>query len=263
MYCTYIFFFLETFNNELSSLEESSLPEKNSPCGQLNYTATPEKNHFADFSHSSQNMLLDGSPTCSPFDNSLKSDDDTIPNEFADEGSEDDYQSINSTYSSDCEDNESINTESCSSNYSDDETDVENLIKHDNDDLVLPEKECQALSLVSCFLRNKFSASTSRDVIETFKSTFPHCEELHNLDLQNIMSTFEDISLKVFHYCRLCKQVFPSDKDAFHCATPNCDGLRYKGGLSSQEKKSRQPVGCFVFTDIKKQLVDLLQTPGM
>ncbi|KAJ8311221.1 hypothetical protein KUTeg_011228 [Tegillarca granosa] len=77
------------------------------------------------------------------------------------------------------------------------------------------------------------------------------------------MSNIEDVSLKEFHYCIICKQVFPSNVDMFCCGTTNCEGLRYKGPLSSQQKKGRQPLQCFLFTDIKEQLTDLLQTPGI
>ncbi|KAH3696265.1 hypothetical protein DPMN_083730 [Dreissena polymorpha] len=208
-------------------------------------------------------MFIEGSPSCLSFDKNLKSDDSTDSesmdqNEFVDDCSEGDDVSIDSIDSSD-----SIDQDPCNSSYySDDETDSENLMEKESDSLGLPEKEFQALSLVSCFLRNKFSKSSSRDVINTFKSTFHHCQELSNLDFETIMSNIEDISLKVFHYCILCKQVIPFDGDIFRCTTPNCEGLRYKGALSNLKKKGREPVQCFLFTDIKKQLVDLLETPG-
>lgn len=57
-------------------------------------------------------------------------------NEFVDDGSEDDDLSINSIDSSDSIDQDSIN----SSYYSDDETDSENLMEKENDNLGIPEK---------------------------------------------------------------------------------------------------------------------------
>jgi hypothetical protein len=202
-------------------------------------------------------------------------DDNYVSNDqcISEEPSESDtYSTVSNLNTTDCDSNASSSdcdsTDSENLDYTDsfcDDTDSENSMQFtkSSDDTGLPEKQYEALSLLSCFLRNKFSASTSRDVINTFKSTFPHSKELSTLDYENIMSNVENSNIKEFHYCVICNEIFPSDEDVFHCRTPNCDGLRYKGELSNQQKKGRQPRQCFVFTDIKKQLVDLLKTPGI
>lgn len=126
----------------------------------------------------------------------------------------------------------------------------------------IPEKEHRALSLLSCFLRNQFSASASKDVIQTLKTTFKNSEEISHLDFGQMMSYVDTTPVREIHYCVVCKNTFPEDTDVFHCKSTDCDGLRYKGSLSNQENKSRQPKQSFVFADVKKQLIDLLKTPG-
>lgn len=126
----------------------------------------------------------------------------------------------------------------------------------------IPMKEFQSLSLLSCFYRNNLSASTMKDIIETLKHTFKNYEDISKLSLTEMMSYIDKTTVKEVHYCTLCKEVFPDDDNIFRCETRNCDGLRYKGPLTSQQSNARQPKQCFVFADVKKQLVDLLQTPG-
>ncbi|XP_021354853.1 uncharacterized protein LOC110451260 [Mizuhopecten yessoensis] len=133
----------------------------------------------------------------------------------------------------------------------------------DNNDAGIPENEYQALTLLSCFLRNQFSASTSKDVIQTIKTMFKHHEDISKLDFGQMMSYVDTTPVREVHYCIKCNTVFPGDKDVFQCQTTNCDGLRYKGVLSNQQSKSRQPNQSFVFSDIRKQLIDLLKTPGI
>lgn len=125
----------------------------------------------------------------------------------------------------------------------------------------LPTKDFQALSLLSCFLRNKFSDSACKDVIATLKETFVS-EEISSLNYNEILSRVDLSPLHEIHYCSLCHTIFPEDRDIFHCMNPNCNGLRYKGSLAAQSNKARQPTQMFVFADIKAQLVALLETPG-
>ncbi|KAJ8319642.1 hypothetical protein KUTeg_002805 [Tegillarca granosa] len=257
-------------DDALQYSDDCSQPINNTSCSLLNNTESPEKNFQSDCSHNSQNtcMFQDGSSTCSSLEESLKSDNqnDSDSNninqyEFSTDSLDSiDKESFNSSFHSEetiyfsFHSDESTN----SSFHSDNETETdreENLTEKESNDFGIPEKEFQTLSLVSCFLRNKFSASTTRDVINTFKCTFPSCEELSDMDFGKIMSNIEDVSLKEFHYCIICKQVFPSNVDMFCCGTTNCEGLRYKGPLSSQQKK-RTPT-------FAEQLTDLLQTPGI
>lgn len=119
------------------------------------------------------------------------------------------------------------------------------------------------MSLLSCFLRNQFSARASKDIIKTLKESFPKLKEINTLDWDEMLSHIDNTSLKEIHYCELCTKVFPVDNEnVFHCQCTYCEGLRYKGPLRNQNKTSSQPRQSFVFADVGKQLTDLLQTPG-
>lgn len=152
-----------------------------------------------------------------------------------------------------------ISEDTTSSSESSSQTDLE----HDEAGKEIPVKEFQSLSLLSCFLRNQFSACSSQDVIQTLKDTFKECEDISRLNFNEMMSYADIKPIRDVHYCVLCNEIFPENEDIFHCSTPNCEGLRYKGALSSQQMKSRQPNQSFVFADVKQHLVDFLQTPGI
>ena len=150
----------------------------------------------------------------------------------------------------------SIST-SCESEDSEDD----NVTNNGKNSADLLTKDFQALSLLSCFLRNKFSDSACKDVITTLKETFV-CEEISCLNYSEILSQVDMSPLHEIHYCILCHTIFPEDRDIFRCMNPNCNGLRYKGTLAAQSNKARQPAQMFVFADVKAQLVALLETPG-
>ncbi|XP_062604037.1 uncharacterized protein LOC134265829 isoform X2 [Saccostrea cucullata] len=195
---------------------------------------------------------------------------DSLDNHF--ETKSIDFSSSNSCdFSSDSNDTDSNAasfSESCSLD-SDTETfsnesDSDIIPENSENNLNMPKKEYQALSLLSCFLRNKFSASASKDVIDTLKKTFPKSEEVCALDWDEMLSHTDNTPMHEIHYCTLCNKVFPvEDDDVFQCQSRDCDGLRYKGPLSKQQTKTRQPRQVFVFADVGKQLMDLLQTPGI
>ena len=140
------------------------------------------------------------------------------------------------------------------------ESSIDTDLKTDED---IPVKEFQSLSLLSCFLRNKFSASSSQDVLQTIKDTFKECKDIARLDFNEMMTYAGTTPAREIHYCILCNEIFPENEDIFQCSTLNCEGLRYKGSLSSQQIKSRQPKQSFVFSDMKLLLKDLLQTQGI
>lgn len=107
------------------------------------------------------------------------------------------------------------------------------------------------------------SASGSRDIINTMKHLFPNSESVSSLDFDRILTHVDTSNIKQTDYCIICSEPFPKDLDLFHCLSPNCDGLRYKGALSDQMKAGRQPRQSFMFADADKQLLELLQSPGL
>lgn len=150
------------------------------------------------------------------------------------------------------------------SSLSNNEEESENEMS--NEEKCLNESEIQALTILSCFLRNNLAASACKDILDTIKGTmgelFPNSKELSILNLGNILSHIDISPVQEVHYCILCNEVFPENTDKFRCSTVSCKGLRYKGPESSQHKKGRQPRQCFVMADTRKQLINLLQTPG-
>lgn len=126
----------------------------------------------------------------------------------------------------------------------------------------MPEQERQALSLLTCFLRNKMPASACKDVIQTFQKAFPDFEAVQKLNYVSMWNSVTNCAddLKEFHYCSLCNEVFPENQEIYNCASQGCDGVRYKG--TNQTKAGRQPQQRFVFADIKKQLQLLLESTG-
>ena len=159
-------------------------------------------------------------------------------------------------------DTDSVNSYSGSLTSSEsDETEDDNGMDSGISSTDLPTKDFQALSLLSCFLRNKFSDSAYKDIIATLKETFVS-EEISSLNYNEILSRVDLSPLHEIHYCSLCHTIFPEDRDIFHCMNPNCNGLYYKESLAAQLNKARQPTQMFVFADIKAQLVALLEMPG-
>lgn len=116
------------------------------------------------------------------------------------------------------------------------------------------------LSLLSCFLGNKMSASTSKNVLKTFKNLFPNCSELQQVEYEHMWKCLDKNFSNEIHYCEICNAIFPDDTDEYSCSTPNCTGLRFKG--VNQRKIGRQPRAKFVFANVRRQFEHLLQSPG-
>lgn len=132
----------------------------------------------------------------------------------------------------------------------------------DNNCSNLTKEESQALHILSCFSRNNLSASACKDILGTMKSLFPNTEVASLMNFDHLLTYVDNDPVREVHYCCLCNDVFPNDPDVFKCGKVNCEGLRYKGSCQTQQQKGRQPRKCFVIADIKKQLKNLLQTPG-
>lgn len=135
-----------------------------------------------------------------------------------------------------------------------------------NDRVPLLENEMQALKILSCFQKHNLSLSASRDILETMRTLFPTSEKVKMLNLEyiySVVNTDNTNSVKEVHYCEICNSTFPKDPNEFKCNQNNCDGLRYKGSHSSQNRQDRQPRKCFLIADISAQLRSLLKTPGV
>lgn len=57
----------------------------------------------------------------------------------------------------------------------------------DHDQLSNKEKQNVEMCLLSCFLRNNFSASSSKDVLCTMQKVFPECKSLGNLNYEKLL----------------------------------------------------------------------------
>ena len=72
----------------------------------------------------------------------------------------------------------------------------------------IPDKDSTGLSILSCFLRNNLSTSTSKEILQTFRSAFPNVPQLQELTFQNIWSQIDCRGVKEFHYCTTYNKVF-------------------------------------------------------
>jgi hypothetical protein len=113
--------------------------------------------------------------------------------------------------------------------------------------------------LLSCFMRNKLSASAASDIVKTMRKVFPNCTDVQRIRYDDIIKSVGSSTTHEVHYCPVCSSIFPDDPELFRCSADGCEGLRYKGPLSSQTLKSRTPRQVFVFADVNSQLRQLLE----
>lgn len=256
-------------NNSLQSCEASEYEITSSPSVHpaCNVTMSSDNSFDADANNSSS-LNLEGFGEI--YSSSLDADDsNSSPSNL--EGFDDNQFNLNASFeTSDSLSECSLSDSEIESYLSDSSSEEDNVSSSESSldtdfktDEEIPVKEFQSLSLLSCFLRNKFSACSSQDVIQTMKDTFKECEDIARLDFNEMMTFVGTTPPRDIHYCILCNEIFPDNEDIYLCSTRNCEGLRYKGSLSSQQIKSRQPKQSFVFSDMKSQLKDLLQTPGI
>lgn len=175
-----------------------------------------------------------------------------------------DYKSENS------EDLEEVDNSSYSSSNENPCSDMDDSVcsESDNETCISRSEECysqfknehKALKILSCFQRNNLSGTACNDILKTFGSIFMDSKDILNYDY--IQSFVGKHTLKEVCYCENCHCVFPNDPEVYSCATAGCQGLRYKGTLTQQQKQDRLPRKSFIIADIKSQLKDLLQTPG-
>ena len=125
----------------------------------------------------------------------------------------------------------------------------------------LGEEEFRALSILSCFMRNKLTASACRDILHCINDIIPGPKTLPQY--KSILDLTDHSKLKEVHYCSVCQSAFPDDPDQFYCVKEACLGRRYKGNAhSDQTKQGRRAQNSFVFIDVRSQLQDFLQLPG-
>ena len=120
----------------------------------------------------------------------------------------------------------------------------------------------KASMLLSCFTRNNLSASACKDILETFKTLCPQIDASY-LNYKTVWASVEQLKFKEFHYCVECSELFPEDTDHYQCAFDGCQGLRYKGPISSQMKSGREPRHSFILADVGQQLINMLCAPGI
>lgn len=95
----------------------------------------------------------------------------------------------------------------------------------DHDQLSNKEKQNVEMCLLSCFLRNSFSASSSKDVLCTMQKVFPECKSLGNLNYEKLWGFLDADFASEVHYCEKSYRVFPNNPDVDICR--KCGGPRY------------------------------------
>lgn len=135
--------------------------------------------------------------------------------------------------------------DSCSSNYS---------------DITGSAPSKARLNILSCFIRNNLPATACKDILSTFKRCFPYDVALKEIKYEALWAVLDSDYANEIHYCEKCGELFPNDPEIFSCVKPGCDGIRY---LGPNQHIVGKPRASFVLANIKKQLTNLLQAPGM
>lgn len=168
--------------------------------------------------------------------------------------------------SSDCSDMGSCDSTSSSSSSSSTDTDSDTDCGDDKDDSCsnsnFSEKQDIQSTILSCFLKHNMSAAASKDMLALVKKYNSESAILRDITFDTLWDIAGKASTQEVHYCEICSRVFPDDLEEFVCTSPNCDGLRYLGELSQQKEKGRRPRKLFVFADVAKQLINILQNEG-
>jgi hypothetical protein len=209
-------------------------------------------------------------PLGSDFEESENSGTDVLGDDTNSSGSENscsrnsaESETLSFTDSEESVFSESDDCEITDSDLSDTEPQREIVSGHfTKDDINFMTDELKALKIVSCFRRHNLTVSASKDITETMKSIFHDSEHASILNYEYLMSFIGKYPILEVHYCEICTEVFPEDPNNYRCQNGNCEGYRFKGPLSKQQSKDRQPRKCFITADIGKQFTDLLQSPG-
>lgn len=122
--------------------------------------------------------------------------------------------------------------------------------------------ELQCLCVMSYVLRHNASGVATKDLIELVTALCPQISKEDTLTYDKVMSLAGNTKCKVIHYCSSCDNVFPDDPDNIVCSNA-CGNFRYKGPLSSQHLKGREPQCQFILADISKQLKFILERKGI
>ena len=160
-------------------------------------------------------------------------------------------------------DSESESSESSSDNVSESEEEEldNNSEKQDHSNFTV--LQLQSLAMIAFLLRHNLTGVAVNDLLGLIKVICPAFSELGNMKYTELFKVIDNFSCEMCHYCSICHNVFPLNPDIYACETPECSGLRYKGGLAAQTKPSRLPRQFFVVADIKSQLKYLLEQDGL
>lgn len=162
--------------------------------------------------------------------------------------------------STDSSDSSSSESESESS---DDITENEEEESESNKHFKFTAVQLQSLAMIAFLLRHNLTGVAFNDLLDLIKVVCPGMSELENLKHDDLFQVIDDVNFNACHYCTICHNVFPTNPDIFSCETPECSGLRYKGGLTAQTKPNRLPRQFFLVSDLKSQLKYLLEQDGL
>lgn len=181
-----------------------------------------------------------------------------VESSFVDSDSDEGNESLQSSDSSESDTSDSDTSDSDSDGQpSDDEQHLFEDVKKLNFSV----QQLQSLSIVSFVLRHNLTGVAVNDLISLFHVISP--EFSNSTKFEDLLGDVDHVDFKVCHYCPCCGSVFPEPPNVFQCETPKCKGYRYKGNLSAQSKRNRQPCCFFVIADLKSQLKYLLEQDGL
>lgn len=196
-----------------------------------------------------------------------KDDDDITTGGSSPEQSnvESEFSDAESDSQSDSEISISTDSSSHDSNESSDSSDSqEDLQSEGKEANNFTKVQLQSMSLLAYVLRHNLTGVAANDMLGLLKVLCPDSTTWGNMKYEELVQLIgTDVHPKMCHYCPCCESVFPEDPGVYSCSTPNCTGLRYKGGPSAQSSSNRQPCNFFVIADVKSQLKHLLERNEM
>ncbi|XP_062618615.1 uncharacterized protein LOC134280215 [Saccostrea cucullata] len=165
-----------------------------------------------------------------------------------DDKSDEDYSSLDEdSFNSSSDEREISDSSDSNSSFSCEADELKDKVDYEDTEMML----------LSCFLRNNFSASSSKDILLTMKKAFPDCRPLQEVQYDNLWKHLNADYAYEVHYCEKCFHIFPDNQEVTNCR--QCDSPRYKHGMNG----SQLPRASFVYANMKTQLKNLLQSPGI
>lgn len=174
------------------------------------------------------------------------------------------YSDSDESISSDSDGYDTSSSESDLLESSDDENQSLEQTPNHYESTAMNESQQYSLSVIAYIVRHNLTGIAGNNLLNLLKVVCPETSIFNSVrNYEDLLGDVGDAKFKVCHYCPCCNSVFPENADIYLCETPNCKGLRYKGGHLAQTKTNRKPHFFFIIADVQLQLKQLLEQNGL